>query len=174
MLNARISGLLIAALLALTAGFLINRYVNGANPSALRQPHIDFALPDLDGKTHHLGEWDGKIIIVNFWATWCPPCRKEIPDFVQLQEKYGTVGVQFVGVAVDQPEAIRDFIRTQPLNYPILVGDEEGSISKQFGNNIGALPYTAVIDRKGKINVTSRGQFHRADVEAAIKELLPP
>lgn len=174
MLNARTSGLLIAALLALTAGFLVNQYVNGASRSTIGQQRVDFTLPDLDGKTHHLSEWDGKIIIVNFWATWCPPCRKEIPDFVQLQEKYGAAGVQFVGVAVDQPEAIRDFIKTQPLNYPILVGDEEGSISKQFGNNIGALPYTAVIDRTGKINVISRGQFHRAEAETAIKELLSP
>ena len=171
MLNTRISCLLIAALLALTAGFLLNRYVNGE--SARGQSRVDFTLPGLDGKAHHLSEWDGKILIVNFWATWCPPCRKEIPDFVQLQEKYGAAGVQFVGVAVDQPEAIRDFIKTQPFNYPILVGDEEGSISKQFGNNIGALPYTAVIDRAGKINLTNRGQFHRAELEATIKDLLP-
>ena len=172
MLNARIPGLLIAALLALTAGFLVNRHINDAGRSALGQSRVDFTLPDLDGKTHHLSEWNGKILVVNFWATWCPPCRREIPDFVQLQEKYGAAGVQFVGVAVDQPDAIRDFIKTQPINYPILVGDEEGSISKQFGNNIGALPYTALIDRTGKINVTNRGLFYSADLEAAIKDLL--
>ena len=174
MLSARNAGLLITALLALAAGFVVSRHVSGSNAPAIEQPRIDFALPDLDGKVHHLSEWAGKIIIVNFWATWCPPCRKEIPDFVQLQEKYAVAGVQFVGVAADQPDAIRDFVKTQPVNYPILVGDEEGSLSKQFGNNIGALPYTAVIDRKGKISVTSRGQFHHADLEAAIKKLLIP
>ncbi len=93
---------------------------------------------------------------------------------MQLQNKYAVAGVQFIGVAVDQPDAIRDFLKTQPINYPILIGDEEGALSRQFGNNIGAIPYTAVIDRKGGISAASQGQFQRQQLETVIQKLLPP
>lgn len=101
----------------------------------------DFALPDLEGHLRKASEWDGKVTIVNFWATWCPPCRKEMPDFVELQELYGSQGVQFIGIAIDNKEKVQDFIDTIGVNYPTLVGDNEAiEVAKQYGDRFGALP----------------------------------
>ena len=94
----------VVIVLAVVAGVLTQHYVDGASqaPSVLGQKRIDFTMADIDGRPRHLSEWDGKIILVNFWATWCPPCQEEIPGFVQLQSEYGKQGLQIVGVAVDE------------------------------------------------------------------------
>jgi peroxiredoxin len=161
-------------LLAATFGFLAQRHVNGGSAGAdvLGTQRIDFSLPDLKGDARRLSEWDGKVLVVNFWATWCPPCRKEIPDFVKLQTEYATQGVQFVGVAMDRVEDVRDFIRHVPMNYPVLIGDEEGDISRRYGNKFAALPYTVIIDRAGRVVLTRRGLLPPAEVKATLGPLL--
>lgn len=166
--------LVVVAALAATFGFFAQRHVNGdtRDPTGVGQQRVDFALPDSNGKERSISEWDGKVIVLNFWATWCPPCRKEIPDFVALQSKYGDRGAQFIGVAMDRRDEVREFIREVPINYPTLIGDEQGEITRRYGNDLGALPYTVVIDRNGKVAASRRGVFPPEELEAAVSALL--
>ena len=149
----------------------------GINPLSsdmlfLGLPRPDFTLPDLDGNPRSISEWDGKIIVLNFWATWCPPCREELPTFVELQEKYGDQGLQFIGVAVDAPENVRDFMNTIPLNYPNLVDEMQAmKIAAQYGNNLGALPFTVIIDREKRIAFTRKGDIKPDEARKLIGEL---
>lgn len=133
----------------------------------------DFALPDLDGVVHTASEWNGKVLVVNFWATWCPPCQREIPTFIRLQETYRDEGLQFVGIAIDNPAKVRDYIDTLGIIYPTLVGDDPAiTVAKQFGNRFGELPYTVFVDRNGRIAKVVRGEVSGADAENQIKALL--
>jgi len=133
----------------------------------------EFSLPDIEGEQHKLSDWDGKVLIINFWATWCPPCRKETPMFVALQEQYGEQGLQFIGVAIDEKDNVIDFADTYGVNYPMLLGDLEAiNISKQYGNRFGTLPYTVIVDRQGKITFIQRGELHKETAEKEIKALL--
>lgn len=132
-----------------------------------------FELKDLDGRLRNANEWNGEVMVVNFWATWCPPCRKEMPAFIELQEKYGAQGLQFVGIALDDRVKVSDFIDTMGVEYPILVGQNDATaISDAYGNRLGALPYTAVVDREGVIVKTYRGEVSQGSIEKVIKELL--
>lgn len=133
----------------------------------------DFTLPDIEAIPRNVAEWDGKVLAVNFWATWCPPCLEEIPEFIDLQTQYGAQGLQFVGVAIDDLDNVKDFIDRFGINYPILIGEQDANrLAKIFGNDIGALPYTAIIDRTGRIVFTKRGQLSRAEAVAVIEALL--
>lgn len=159
--------------LAGLGGFLAHRHTSDARSAdAVGNSRFDFALKDIDGQTRSVTEWDGKVLVVNFWATWCAPCREEIPEFVKLQEEFAADGVQFIGVAVDRLDAVRQFVSVIPINYPVLIGDEDGSISRHYGNDLGALPYTVVIDRQGKIAATRRGIFPPAEVNTVLRKLL--
>jgi len=134
---------------------------------------IDFALPDLEGTTHQFNEWSNKIRVLNFWATWCPPCRKETPMFVDLQEQLGDKGLQFVGVAIDEKQKVQDFIDSFGVTYPILYGaDNAIEVAKSYGDRLGALPWTVVIDRDGTIVYTQAGEFTRQKFDSIIQPLL--
>ena len=133
----------------------------------------DFSLPDLEGNNHNLSEWKGKVMVLNFWATWCPPCRKETPLFVELQEQYGAKGLQFIGVAIDTKDKVQDFMDTFGVNYPMLIGANDAvKISESYGNRLGGLPFTVVIDRNGQINYVRQGEFTRETAEKIIPALL--
>lgn len=133
----------------------------------------DFSLPDLQGKIHANSEWDGKIVVVNFWATWCPPCIREIPMFIEMQEKYADRGLQFVGVAVDTSHAVQTFVERERVNYPILLGDQEAiSIAISFGDHVGGLPFTAIVDRQGYIVLREIGEMRQRQFEQVILPLL--
>jgi peroxiredoxin len=135
----------------------------------------EFSLPDLDGRLHHPSEWSGKVLVVNFWATWCPPCRKELPMFVQLQDRYKAAGLQFLGIAIDDPAAVREFLARTPVNFPILVSEDQGvAVAQDYGDSIGALPYTAIVDRSGHIVLTKPGELSRQQAEQTIEALLKP
>lgn len=157
---------------------LIDRYTGNAQGREAAQlmvqrPAPEFSLPDTDGTQHNSHEWDGKVVILNFWATWCPPCRSETPMFIEMQEQYGATGLQFVGVAIDSPDKVQDFMDTYGINYPMLIGDNDAiEIAKQYGDRYGALPYTVVIDRHGMIQFIQRGEMTREMVENATKRLL--
>ncbi|MEX2525756.1 MAG: TlpA disulfide reductase family protein [Gammaproteobacteria bacterium] len=133
----------------------------------------DFSLPDLEGRERHISEWDGNVLVINFWATWCPPCLKEIPEFVELQSEYGDQGLQFVGIALQDPSDVVDFARKHGMNYPNLVGELPViRIAEAYGNNTGALPYTTVVDRQGTVVFVRQGPMRGPEVEAVIEPLL--
>jgi peroxiredoxin len=133
----------------------------------------DFSLPDVSGKLRNIAEWDGKVIAINFWATWCPPCIKEIPEFIELQHKYQEQGLQFIGIALQRPEEVIGFMEKYGMNYPVLAGEMEViEISETYGNDIGALPYTVIINREGHIHFVKRGPLEIARAEEIISELL--
>ena len=130
-------------------------------------------LTDLAGKSRLLSEWQGPLLVVNFWATWCPPCLKEIPSFVELQERFGTDQVQFLGIAYDYLDEVNKFLEKTPVNYPVLLGGDDVAIfMRELGNNIGGLPYTAVIDGNGKVVASHQGEWHQADAAGALEALL--
>ena len=141
--------------------------------SVIGKQRPGFTLPDTSGSEHDIGEWDGKVLVINFWATWCPPCRKEMPAFIELQDEFADQGLQFIGVAIDDADKVKDFMDTYGVNYPMLLGDLAAiEIAKQYGNRFGALPYTVIVDREGKIVFTRRGELEKHEAEIEIKKLL--
>ncbi len=130
---------------------------------------LQFSLPDLDGTPRNLGEWSGRVVLLNFWAPWCPPCRKEIPALMELQAKYGERGLTVVGVAVDTHQNTQDYADSMAIDYPILVGEEQGiELAGAFGNHLGALPYSVVLDRGGKVQTSHRGEISLEQAEQAV------
>lgn len=163
------------AVLATTAGVLFNAWRLGGTGAGEGAAEAVMAtrLADLQGQSQALSQWRGKVLIVNFWATWCAPCREEIPVFIRLQEKYRTQGLQFVGIAIDQRGPVEVFAREFGMNYPVLLGGiETVEISRQAGNRAGALPYTLILDRDGKVIGTELGSVKEAKLEGIIKSLL--
>jgi peroxiredoxin len=131
------------------------------------------ALPDPDGKEQRLDQWRGKVVVVNFWATWCAPCREEMPEFMKAQTEFGAKGLQFVGVAVDQPDKVREFVQETKLNYPTLIGGFGAmELSKTLGNSLMALPFTVVLDRKGNVVHTQLGTLKPDKLASITRELL--
>lgn len=131
----------------------------------------DFTLTSLDGKTVKLSDFRGKAVLLNFWATWCEPCKIEMPWFVDLQKKYGPQGLQVLGVAMDDasPKEIAQFAQKLGVNYPIVIGKE--SVGDQYGG-IPYLPSTFYIDREGRIVDRVFGLVGRSDIEANIQKAL--
>ncbi len=141
--------------------------------SILGRHRPEFTLPDLDGQLRSISEWDGKVIALNFWATWCPPCLKEVPEFVSLQAKYQAAGLQFIGVALQRPEEVREFVAEHGMNYPVLTGELEViKLAESYGNHIGALPYTVIIDRSGQVAHVKPGVLPTEEAESIINRLL--
>src|SRR6266446_5198204 len=131
----------------------------------------DFSLESLDGKNMRLSDLRGKAVLLNFWATWCGPCKIEMPWFVDLQKQYGPQGLQIVGVAMDDAskEDIGKFAKDMGVNYPILIGKE--AVGEQYGG-VNALPETFLIGRDGKIVDKIIGLEGKAEIEDAIKKAL--
>jgi peroxiredoxin len=167
----------ILAFVGLGTGYGLRLWLGGAEQShpstSLNQPRSEFHLNDLEGKLRSIAEWDGKVIVLNFWATWCPPCRKEIPAFVQLQTELGAQGVQFIGVAIDEIEAVRAFSDETGINYPLLIGGADATaVSQQYGNHMTALPFTALVGRDGRIVHARAGEFTQAQMRDLLLSLL--
>jgi len=185
--SARVILYLLLALASGAAGYLLSQARYAPGPAAGTAParasgnsaalvgtvRPDFSLPDLEGRRHGPGEWSGKILVLNFWATWCPPCLHEIPAFIRLQEKYTGRDVQFVGIALQKPEEVRDFVVAKGINYPILAGEAEViKVAEEYGNRIGTLPYTVIIDRRQQVAFIKRGPLTETEAEQVILSLL--
>jgi thiol-disulfide isomerase/thioredoxin len=162
------------ALLALASGVWLaqTRYA----PHAPAAPAIDalwqFGFPDLQGHRQALSQWRGQVVVLNFWASWCAPCREEMPDFSSLRAQHRQNGVEFVGIAIDNAANVEKFLQQQPVDYPILIGEGEAhSLARQLGNPSGALPFTIVIDREGKPVLSHLGRLPRATLETALRKI---
>jgi thiol-disulfide isomerase/thioredoxin len=131
----------------------------------------EFALQSLDGKTVHLSDFRGKAVLLNFWATWCEPCKIEMPWFVELQKQYGPEGLQIVGVAMDDAsqQDISKFAQNMGVNYPILIGKE--AVGDSYGG-VQFLPATFYIDRDGKVFDKIFGLKGRGEIETDVKKIL--
>ena len=126
-----------------------------------------------DGKVANTQEWQGKVLVVNFWASWCPPCVEEMPTLDKLQQEFLQKNVLFVGIGIDSPSNIREFLEKTPVSYPIVIGGLEGSnLSKQMGNSQGALPYTIIINAQGKATSSKLGKINEEELRKAIKSAL--
>ena len=142
-----------------------------ANKSSATKAAPEWQLKDLEGKAVKLSDFKGKVVILNFWATWCPPCRREIPSFVSLQKQYGDKGLVIIGVLLDEkgPGVVKPFVAKMGINYPIVMGDPK--TAADYGG-IAVVPTTFVIDRNGKIAAEHQGDAERATFESEIKPLL--
>jgi thiol-disulfide isomerase/thioredoxin len=129
-----------------------------------------FILKDIEGKTRNSSDWNGKILIVNYWATWCPPCREEMPALIELQNKYGPQGIQVIGIAVDNLDDVREFMNSYGVNFPVVVGGDDAiELGRRMGNRIAALPYTAIFDRSGKTLYAQPGKITLESLEQVVK-----
>jgi thiol-disulfide isomerase/thioredoxin len=130
----------------------------------------DFTRNDLSGNPVHLADYHGKVVLLNFWATWCGPCLEEIPIFSHWQQQYGTAGLQVIGISMDDDKRpVQHFLQKTPVAYPVVIGDT--ALGKLYGGVFG-LPLTYLIDAHGKIVSRYLGGTDLAAVEAQIKRLL--
>jgi len=169
------------------AGFGLQRYIQQDDrqlapiiPKAVNKNIIGttrpvFELIDTNKNLRNIDEWNGKVLLINFWATWCPPCKKEMPAFIELQEQYSAQGFQVIGIAIDDMESVSEFVDTLGVNYPALIADYAGiELSREYGNHIGALPFSVFVGRDGKIISTKTGELSKKQVEDIILPLLEP
>ena len=139
----------------------------GAKPA-----NLGFTVKDVNGKSVNLASFKGKVILLDFWATWCAPCQVEIPWFVEFQEKYKDRGFAVLGVSVDDtPEQLKPFVSKFKMNYPVLVGAGEDALQEAYGPLWG-LPTTYLIDRDGRLCRKHMGLANKADLEKEIQGLL--
>lgn len=172
--NAWILGLLatVVAIMVTVPRFLKPRHPAGlVSQAEVGKTAPDFQLKDINGKVVKLSDFRGKAVVLNFWATWCPPCKVEIPWFEDLQQRYGNQGLQVVGVALDDSSDadIAKFAQDMKMNYPVLLGKEETS---DLYGGVEALPTTFYIDRNGKIITSVPGLIDRKEIEDNIVKAL--
>ena len=163
------------SLLALLGGVLTSQWIY--KTGLARDPAVKAFFANSwqtpDGKTVNTQDWQVKVLVVNFWASWCPPCVEEMPALDKLQQEFLQQKVLFVGIGIDSPSNIREFLSKTPVSYPIVIGGLEGSnLSKQLGNSQGALPYTIIINAKGKASYSKLGKISEDDIRSAIKSAL--
>ena len=167
---------IVAIVIAGGSGFALQKHLNQPQVQKQNNPAIgsqrpEFSAMDSENQLRNIKEWDGKLILLNFWATWCPPCLKEIPDFIELQTAYGNQNFQVIGIALDNAEAVAKYMEEVGMNYPSLIVETDGvGLAKRYGNDIGALPYTAIINRNGEISNTITGELSKKRAKEILKE----
>ena len=175
----------------LTVGLLGYRLLNHTSPESVGRPPglvsaqtltpeeakvaVDaiFALnlPDLDGRPQPLAQWRGKVLVVNYWASWCKPCVDEMPALSRMNSHYAAWGVQFVGIGLDDAEKLAAFVRTTPVSYPVLVATPAAGTP---GLQVKGLPYTVVIGRDGRIEMSRLGRIDEESLEPVLRRLIGP
>ena len=164
------------ALVALAVGVQVARHGLGwEDQRKAATALLAIELPDASGKVQRMDQWRGRVLVVNFWATWCVPCREEMPQFIRAQAADGAKGLQFVGIAVDSADKVRKFSEDIGLNYPTLVGGLGAmELSRDLGNRLMALPFTIVLDRSGRVVHTQLGMLKPDKLHAIVDPLLTP
>lgn len=147
------------------AGRQVTAEAAQANIEAL----LKVTLPDLDGRPQPFAQWDGKVRVINYWATWCPPCIEEMPMFSRLQEQFAAQGVQFVGIGMDEVDKMQAFVKKMPVSYPLLVGVTRPS--ENPGLTVRGMPYTVVLDRNGKVALSLYGGIKEGELEPLLRQL---
>ncbi len=170
-------------LIAGTSGFIFHKSqlevpkAMGDVPRAVEDPPeniLDWIFLDVSGREYAIREWSNGLLVINFWATWCPPCLTEIPGFVRIQELFKMQGVQFVGIALDSAMAVTDYSESNDMNYPLLLGEDSViRFMGVLGNDIGALPYTVIMSGNGDILHSHKGEWSESAARATIEKLLP-
>ncbi len=174
---------LLVAVVALAAGWGGVEFGRWTHPTEVTPPSaqgIDgvsqlmaAALTTPNGQAKKIADWHGKVLVINFWATWCPPCREEMPEFSRAQDHYGANGVQFVGIAIDEAANVIEFSKKTPVVYPLLVGPPElPSLMTTLGNQQGGLPFTVIIGRDGKLKSSHLGQLSTDELGKLLSPLL--
>lgn len=136
-------------------------------------PIVALTLPDSNGTSQALSQWRGKVLVVNFWATWCPPCLHEIPEFSAVSRRFAEAPVQFVGIGIDQPDNVRKFAEENKVPYPLLIAPLQAlTVTSALGNASQALPFTAIFDRQGELDFVKLGTLNEAELEGKIRALL--
>lgn len=159
---------------AMTLGLLGGCDKAGNSSSALNGPQVsakffDAQFKDVKGNIVDLSTLRGKTVVVNFWSTWCPPCVEEMPMFSEVQSAWKDKDVVFVGIAADQADNVKAFIKKTPVNYPIIVGEQAGfDLSRTLGNRYDAVPFTLIINRQESIVNRHFGAYPRKDLEAEL------
>jgi thiol-disulfide isomerase/thioredoxin len=132
----------------------------------------DFSLKDLKGKSIPISAWSGKSLVINFWATWCAPCRREIPLLKTLAAEWAGKDLEVVGIAVDYPDKVQDFASRFKIDYPVLIGDQDAlDVAAKFGMSSPAFPFTVFTDRRGEIVALFVGELHRPQVDFILSEV---
>ncbi|MES2771917.1 MAG: TlpA disulfide reductase family protein [Pseudomonadota bacterium] len=128
-------------------------------------------LDDHQGKSQKIAQWQGKILVLNFWASWCPPCREEMPGFARVQTKYAAQGVQFLGIALDEAQQVRAFAERYPVNYPLLIGGDllGVDLARRFGNSSLSLPYTVILNAAGTPIFKRLGRLSEVELEDLLR-----
>ncbi len=177
---AKLLAIVTLALASLAAGMLFSRQQHPPAPpgvpavegeAAALSRLLSLSLPDAAGRLTPLDQWRGQTLVINFWATWCPPCREEMPAFSRLQEQYRGRNVQFLGIAVDNPENVQAFAAKAPVSYPLLVGGNEIlSHARDLGNLKMGLPFTLIIDPQGRIHARKLGGIGETELDSLLRQ----
>ena len=175
---------IVVTVVAGSAGYALQRYLmtddnsipafaeKDRNNPIIGQLRPEFAMKDLDGNIRNIRDWEGQIVLLNFWATWCPPCLEEIPDFIDVQEQMENRGLQIVGIAVDDEDSVRQFATDMEMNYPVMAGEMEAiELSQKYGNTIGGLPFSVIIDKNGKVTHTITGELSKKRLISILEQL---
>jgi thiol-disulfide isomerase/thioredoxin len=165
----------VIALLAALSGFYLYHSVATSSPDEMAVRELRrLALPDSAGRPHSLSQWTGTAVVVNFWATWCAPCREEMPILSKINQEYAGKGLQIVGIAVDSAANVRKFEDETKIGYPLVVGGIDIiDLARKLGNKAGALPYTVVLDLDGRIAGQHLGAISEAQLLRLVQNALP-
>jgi thiol-disulfide isomerase/thioredoxin len=165
---------LVIAALALGGGYSVYQRLQEARAQgqALKQL-IRLPLPDASGVPRSLAEWQGRVLVINFWATWCAPCREEVPALIGVRNRFGPQALEVVGIAIDSVVKVQEFAAEFAIPYPLLIGGLEViDLSRRLGNRAGALPYTLVLDRRGRVVFAHLGALSEEQLEGTVRPLL--
>ena len=171
--------LLIGLLVLAAAGFFAYRMLDPAQgiipAEASGVPALYAAtFPDQEGKAQALSQWRGKIVLVNFWATWCPPCKEEMPELSEFQEKYRDRNLVVLGISTDDVAKIREFSQASPTRYPLLAGDFEAmALAESLGNTKGVLPFSVLIGPDEGVLRIYFGRLDMGKLEQDVRTLIP-